>query len=262
MIQVRKLGFSYPGNSVLQNINFHVGAGTIVSIMGPNGSGKSTLLRLLRGRLKPETGQVCWNGAEAHLLARRDMARRVAVVPQQMQQPFGFQVREMVAMGRYIYQRALAGPSRRDWAIVDQALSDTDSSHLARRCSAELSGGELQRVMLARALAQQAPVMMLDEATSQLDMGHKRSICVLLKHLCHQGKTIVQVSHDMNSAAEISHKILLLDASGRQLGFGTPQEVLNVSNIETAYGVEVDIEHHPCTGQLRFLPRPLTGLAP
>jgi iron complex transport system ATP-binding protein len=116
--------------------------------------------------------------------------------------------------------------------------------------------------MLARALAQQAPVMMLDEATSQLDMGHKRSICVLLKHLCHQGKTIVQVSHDMNSAAEISHKILLLDASGRQLGFGTPQEVLNVSNIETAYGVEVDIEHHPCTGQLRFLPRPLTGLAP
>jgi len=262
MIQVRNLGFSYHNKSVLQQISFSIEPGTIVSIMGPNGSGKSTLLRLLRGRLKPDAGQVCWRGAEAHLLPRRDMASRVAVVPQQMQQPFGFQVREMVAMGRYIYQRALAGPSRRDWAIVDQALADTDSSHLARRCSAELSGGELQRVMLARALAQQAPVMMLDEATSQLDMGHKRGICLLLRDLCAQGKTIVQVSHDMNSAAEISQKILLLDPRGRQLGFGTPEEVLSIENIETAYGVEVDIEHHPRGGQLRFLPRPLSGLTP
>ena len=262
MIQVRNLDFSYHNKIVLQRINFDVKPGTIVSIMGPNGSGKSTLLRLLRGRLKPEAGQVCWSGAEAHLLPRRDMATRVAVVPQQMQQPFGFQVREMVAMGRYIYQRALAGPSRRDWAAVDKALADTDSSHLARRCSAELSGGELQRVMLARALAQEAPVMMLDEATSQLDMGHKRSICMLLRDLSAQGKTIVQVSHDMNSAAEISQKVLLLDQCGRQLGFGTPEEVLSVDHIETAYGVEVDIERHPCGGQLRFLPRPLLGFTP
>jgi iron complex transport system ATP-binding protein len=104
--------------------------------------------------------------------------------------------------------------------------------------------------------------MMLDEATSQLDMGHKRGICLLLRDLCAQGKTIVQVSHDMNSAAEISQKILLLDPRGRQLGFGTPEEVLSIENIETAYGVEVDIEHHPRGGQLRFLPRPLSGLTP
>ncbi|MDY0291015.1 MAG: ABC transporter ATP-binding protein [Desulfuromonadaceae bacterium] len=257
MLQVRKLDFSYPDKGVLHHINFTVEPGTLVSIMGPNGSGKSTLLRLLRGRLKPTTGQVCWGGAEAHLLPRREMAAKVAVVPQQLQQPFGFQVREMVAMGRYIYQRGLAGPSHRDWTIVDQALAATDSSHLARRCSAELSGGELQRVMLARALAQQAPVMMLDEATSQLDMGHKRDTCLLLRNLCQQGKTIVQVSHDLNSAAEISHMILLLDAGGMQLGFGPPEEVLSVERIETAYGVQVDIERHPRGGQLRFLPRPL-----
>lgn len=262
MIQVRQLNFSYRHQLVLQDINFHVEPGTIVSIMGPNGSGKSTLLRLLRGRLKPEAGQVCWSGAEAHLFARRDMAARVAVVPQQIQQPFGFQVREMVAMGRYIYQRAMAGPSRKDWAIVDKALEDTDSSHLARRCSAELSGGELQRVMLARALAQQASVMMLDEATSQLDMGHKRSICLLLRDLCRQGKTIVQVSHDMNSAAELSHKILLLDPHGRQIRYGEPDKVLSVEHIQAAYGVQVDIERHPDGGPLRFLPRPLTGLTP
>ncbi len=275
MLQIQKLDFSYRGKKVLRQIGFGVEQGTILSIMGANGSGKSTLLRLLRGRLQPESGEVRWSSAAAHKLSRREMALKVAVVPQQLQQPFGFRVREMVAMGRYIYQQPLAGPSRQDWNIVDEALVSTDSAHLATRCSAELSGGELQRVMLARALAQQAPVLMLDEATSQLDMGHKRSICLLLLRLCQKGKTIVQVSHDMNSAAEISHKILLLSPAGEQIAFGSPHEVLTAAHIEAAYGVQVDIERHSSTGGslggsskesteiLRFLPQPLTaGSAP
>ncbi|MDY0212733.1 MAG: ABC transporter ATP-binding protein [Desulfuromonadaceae bacterium] len=271
MLQIQKLDFSYRGKKVLRQISFGVEQGKVVSIMGANGSGKSTLLRLLRGRLQPDGGEVRWGNAAAHKLSRREMALKVAVVPQQLQQPFGFQVREMVAMGRYIYQQPLAGPSRQDWKIVDEALASTDSAHLATRCSAELSGGELQRVMLARALAQQAPVLMLDEATSQLDMGHKRSICLLLRHLGQNGKTIVQVSHDMNSAAEISHKILLLSPAGEQIAFGSPYEVLTSAHIEAAYGVQVDIQRYLSTGGgtgggtgesteiLRFLPQPLTS---
>lgn len=267
ILEIQELDFSYRGKKVLRQISFGVEQGTILSIMGANGSGKSTLLRLLRGRLRPDSGSVWWGRTAAHRLSRREMALKVAVVPQQLQQPFGFQVREMVAMGRYIYQHPLAGPSRRDWKFVDEALASTDSAHLATRCSAELSGGELQRVMLARALAQQAPVLMLDEATSQLDMGHKRSICLLLRDLGQHGKTIVQVSHDMNSAAEISDKILLLSPAGEQIAFGPPHEVLTAAHIEAAYGVQVDIERHSRTGGrtdiLRFLPQPLSfGSAP
>ncbi len=270
MLEVQELDFSYRGKKVLRQISFGVEQGTILSIMGANGSGKSTLLRLLRGRLQPDSGSVRWGMTAAHQLSRREMALQVAVVPQQLQQPFGYQVREVVAMGRYIYQQPLAGPSRQDWKIIDEALASTDSTHLAPRCSAELSGGELQRVMLARALAQQAPVLMLDEATSQLDMGHKRSICLLLSHLCQNGKTIVQVSHDMNSAAELSHKILLLSPAGEQIAFGSPHEVLTSARIEAAYGVQVDIQRQSNTGGdrgggtgegteiLRFLPQPLT----
>ena len=258
MIRVCNLGFSYANTRILHDINFEVAAGTTISIMGANGSGKSTLLRLLRGRLQPESGCVYWGDIHAHNMSRREMALRVAVVSQQMQQAFGFQVRELVAMGRYIYQRALAAPSREDWDSVDRALVSTDSAHLAERCSAQLSGGELQRVMLARALAQESAVMMLDEATSQLDMGHKRSICMLLHRLCRAGKTIVQVSHDMNSAAELSDAVVLLDPAGTQIAFGPPEEVLTVENIARAYSVKVDIERHPSGGQLRFIPRPLT----
>ncbi|MBN2644040.1 MAG: ABC transporter ATP-binding protein [Desulfuromonadaceae bacterium] len=258
MIAVRQMSFAYGRRWVLQRIDLDVRPGELLTIMGANGCGKSTLLRLLRGRLRPQQGEVCWSGGAAHDLGRDHMARLVAVVPQQLSQPFAFPVREMVAMGRYVYQKGLAGVSHREWQIVEESLAQTDASHLADRCCSELSGGELQRVLLARALAQQAPVLMLDEATSQLDLGHKRSIAALLRRLCQdERKTIVQVSHDLNSAAEISQRILLLAPDGARIALDAPDRVLNREVLREAFGVEVDVVRHPASGQLRIFPQPL-----
>lgn len=256
MIRLQALGFSYNGRPLLRQLDLAIPAGDLLTVMGPNGSGKSTLLRLLRGRLQPQQGQVLWPEGEAHRLSRLRMAQLVAVVPQQLEQPFGFPVRELVAMGLYARRRGLAAPGRRDWLLVDEALQRCDVGHLAGRTCARLSGGELQRVLLARALVQQTPVLLLDEATSQLDMGHRDRVALLLQQLCYgEGKTIIQVSHDLNAAAQLSRRVLLLSAAGQVLALGEPRQVLTAENIRRAYGVEVEILAE--ADSLRILPRPL-----
>ncbi|OQY15953.1 MAG: hypothetical protein B6I36_11295 [Desulfobacteraceae bacterium 4572_35.1] len=258
MIHVEGLSFSYGDEAILQQTNFHVYPGELLTILGPNGAGKSTLLRLLRGRLRPDGGCVKWRDGIAHQLSRAHMATLVAVLPQLSAQPFAFSVREMVSMGCFAANSSIWGISDEQKAVVERTLKQTDIAHLANRAVCDLSGGELQRVLLARALAQQTPVLLLDEVTSQLDLGHTRSIAKLLYCLCRaERKTIIQVSHDMELAAEISQRILLLDSRGETLALGTPSQVLTAANIAAAFGVQVKVEIDNNYNALRVNPAPI-----
>ncbi|MFO7982238.1 MAG: ATP-binding cassette domain-containing protein [Desulfuromonadales bacterium] len=253
MISVEGMNFSYGRTPVLQEIDFRVEQGEILGIIGPNGSGKSTLLRLLRGLLTPAEGRILWDARSAHRISRRDMARRAAVVPQSTSASFPFTVRTMVAMGRYARGGSEAGSRK----AVERALALADISHLAERSVTTLSGGELQRVYLGRALAQETPVLLLDEATSHLDLDHRIEINHVLRRLNDKsGTTVVQVSHDLDSAAESCHRLLLLDRKGRMAAIGTPQEVLTPQRLRQIFQVEIRVEPNPYTGAPRILPVP------
>lgn len=258
MITVEEVSFAYGRRRILQDLNLQVVGGELLTIVGPNGAGKSTLLRLLRGRLRPDVGLVHWPQGAAHLVSRAEMARLVAVVPQLATQPFGFSVREVVALGCFARSRQRWGLGVKQKQLVEQVLVLTDVAHLAAQAVDNLSGGELQRVLLARALAQQTPLLFLDEATSQLDLGHKRSIAELLNRLCReQGKTIVQVSHDIDLAAEISDRIIMLDEQGRAVAVGSPEHVLSAESIEKAFNLKVHVDKHPLSGSPRIYPLPI-----
>ena len=255
MIRICDLHFGYTGQPVLRGINLEIRQGEILGILGPNGCGKSTLLRLLRGVLNPAEGQILWNGREATYFTRKEMARQAAVVPQSLALPFPYPVGEMVMMGRFAHQAGFAGPTAEDRRAVEQALAVTDTLHLRKRSVIDLSGGELQRVLLARALAQQTPVLLLDEATSHLDLDHRLEIADLLVRLNRDtGQTVVQVSHDLDLAAETSDRVLLLSADGRVAACGPPAEVLTAANLKEVFRVDVKVEANPYTGAPRIFP--------
>lgn len=249
MIRIENLQFGYNNHPVLSNINLEVNKGEIISILGPNGCGKSTLLRLLRGALKPKQGQVLWQGQQAATLSRRAMAKLAAVVPQSIEAPFPYIVQEMVAMGRYASSTSVLATDRQQRRAVEKALALTDTMHLADRVVTDLSGGELQRVILARALAQEAPVLLLDEASNNLDLEHRLDFADLLLRLNRDlGITVIQISHDLDQAAEISHRILLLDSTGTIVALGKPGEVFTSENLRKTFQVETQIETNPYSG--------------
>ncbi len=263
MIRVEDLRFGFGSREVLRGLAFEVRQGEILGVLGPNGSGKSTLLRLLRGTLVPGSGRVLLEGRPVHRYPRKALARRIAVVPQALAVPFPFTVREAVAMGRFAHRRGLGGPTRADRAAVERALAWTDALHLAGRTVTELSGGELQRVFLARALAQEAPVLLLDEATSHLDVRHRLHVAELLVRLNREeGRTVVHVTHDFDLAAEISHRLLLLGPLGDPEALGPPREVLRPERLHRAFGISVRVEPDPLTGRPRVFPHLRTGAAP
>lgn len=255
MIKVENLTFAYTGPPVLQDIDLEVRRGEILGILGPNGCGKSTLLKLLRGILTPNQGHISWEGREAGRFSRREMALRMAVVPQAFPLPFPYPVREMVMMGRFAHRSGLAGPTAEDHRAVERAMAVTDTLPLFDRPITDLSGGELQRVLLARALAQKAPVLLLDEATSHLDLDHRLEISELLVRLNREEQlTIVQVSHDLELAAGMSDRILLLRADGRSASIGAPAEVMTPDKLREVFRVEVRVEQNPYTGAPHVYP--------
>lgn len=255
MIRVEQLSFSYHASPIFNGLNLEVNSGEILSLVGPNGCGKSTFLKLLRGGLKPSKGNVFWNEKIVSSFSRRAMAKMAAVVSQSNGVYFAYTVRELVTMGRFPHRPLLADLSAADRDKVEQVLSITDVAHLAERPATDLSGGELQRVMLARALAQDTPVLLLDEATSHLDLIHRLAITDLLVQLNRDnGTTIIQVSHDLDLAAETSHRILLFSADGRVAALGAPSQVLTPEKIKSVFGVDVEIEVSPQTGAPRIYP--------
>jgi iron complex transport system ATP-binding protein len=255
LLQAADLGFSYHGSPrVLDGVSLSAARGSIVGLIGPNGSGKTTLVRLLSGTLKPTTGSIALDGIPLSALSRRDLARRVAVVPQDTHVTFDFSAMEIVLMGRYAHLGAFALEGPDDFAIARQALAATGTSSLESRQFATLSGGEKQRVVIASALAQASDVLLLDEPTTALDLGFQFEIAALLMQLNRErGTTMVISTHDLNLAATLCSELILLRA-GRVLAEGKTADVLTAANIRQLYHVEADVTFHPRAGHLTVVP--------
>ena len=250
--QLRDVSFRYSDRWVLHNFSVEVAEGEILGIIGPNGSGKTSLLKLMAGLLHAERGVVSLRGRDVSTLESPEIARQVAVVPQESQILFPFTVRELVLMGRYVHQRGWGWESAEDLRVAATALQTMHLSDVAHRIFRELSGGERQRVIIARALAQQAPILLLDEPTAFLDIKHQLEIYATLRTLNQsRGVTVVLVSHDLNLASQYCHQLLLLH-EGRAFRVGTPEEVLTQEHLSAVYGCEVLIDRHPIAGTPRI----------
>lgn len=241
--RVADVRFRYPGAATpaLRDVTLEVAAGTHAAIVGPNGAGKSTLLRVLLGILCPERGSVRFGGRELGGWGRRELARRVGVVSQEAPPDLPLTVREFVEMGRYPWLRPWEGPGARDRRTVREALERTELAALAERPISALSGGELQRTRLARALAQEPGTLLLDEPTAHLDLGHGVRIFELVRSLVlEEGMTAVTVTHDLGLAGRFADRVALLSA-GRIEAEGPPRAVLRADTVERAFGWPVQV---------------------
>lgn len=257
-----RVTFRYPESArdAVADLSLEIPAGACTAVLGPNGSGKSTLLRLLLGTLPPSDGRIDLRGRPLAKWRRDELAREVGVVPQGEEAVFPMTVRELVQMGRYPH----LGPWRRagdaDRRAVDDAMRRCDVHAMAARDIGTLSGGERQRARVARALAQQAPTLALDEPTAALDVSHEMAIFELLRDLGRAGKTVLLITHNLNLAARYADRLVLLDG-GRLAAEGTPEQVLVRETVERVYGWPVEIVPHPGPGPDAGAPQlvPLSG---
>lgn len=236
LLEVKNISFGYGNRDVLNEVTLKVRGGEVLSIIGPNGAGKSTLLRCISRILKPRLGTVYLDGNELSLLAEQERARRFGYVPQSESESFPITVFETILMGRrpHLTWRV----SQNDLSVVEEVISQLGLETHAERYLYELSGGERQKVLLARALTQQPEVLLLDEPTSNLDVRHQLEVLELVQSIAKdQGKCILMVMHDLNMAARFSDLVLMLKA-GLVFAAGTPQAVLTPENIREVYEVE------------------------
>jgi iron complex transport system ATP-binding protein len=259
MLEATDISFAYAGQGgvaqrVLDSVSLDVQRGSVVGLLGPNGSGKTTLLRIIAGVLKPQSGRVLIDGHPIEQFTRRDLARRVAVVPQETHSTFDFSVIDIVLMGRYPHLGTFELEGASDQAIARDALAATGTADLERRPFATLSGGEKQRVVIASALAQASDLLLLDEPTASLDLGYQLEIAALLRRLnTERGTTMIVSTHDLNLAAALCDRVVLL-RQGRVMGHGTMEETLTAANIRLLYGVDADVQYHPRAGHLMVVP--------
>ncbi len=240
---------AYGATKVLNGVTFSIGQGDFVGIIGPNGSGKSTLLRCISRVLKPTRGAVMLEGQDLYSMAPRNVARQMAIVPQETAVNYSFTVEEIIMMGRSPHLRRFQTEGEKDFAIVRRAMELTNTQDLAGRPVTALSGGERQRVIIAKALAQEPEIILLDEPTSHLDINHQIEILGLLKRLNKEnGVTVVSVFHDLNLAAEYCQRLILMQG-GRVFDLGRPETVLTAANIKEVYGAGVLIRKNPATGR-------------
>lgn len=241
-IRTRALSFRYrSGPAVLEDLDFAAREGELVCLLGPNGSGKTTLLRCLANLVRPEKGAVEVLGRPAAAYSRRELARKVAYVPQFPNAASAFTVLEVVLMGRYAHCGFLGIPSAQDLAVADLALKMTGMLELAGRLFGELSGGEAQCAMIARALAQQPTILLLDEPTSHLDLKNQVLIHDMLRRIAHDWPmAVVVASHDVNLAGRFGDQLVLLKA-GRIVASGPPAEILRKEPLEETYGTKIEL---------------------
>jgi iron complex transport system ATP-binding protein len=257
MISVRDLYCGYNSNDVLRGVTFDVGRGEFVAVLGANGSGKTTLLRALTGLLPIRRGAVTLDGKSVSTMRPIEVARLAAVVPQESTIAFDFRVRDVVLMGRTPHVRGLGFEGRSDNEVADRAMALAGISDLADRPLSRLSGGEKQRVTIARALAQETPILLLDEPTAHLDLNYQIAILGLVREVTRgQGLTALGVIHDVNLASLFSERVVML-AEGRVEADGPPVEVITAESIRRVYGAVVTVSPHPETG--RPLVHPVAG---
>ncbi|MEE9291524.1 MAG: ABC transporter ATP-binding protein [Acidobacteriota bacterium] len=261
ILEARNLHFRYPGAGVpiFDGLSLAIGAGDFLGLIGPNGSGKTSLLRLLSGTLRPSAGEVRLEGRSVHSFRPRERAQRLAVVPQESRILFNFSVMEMVLMGRAPHLGLLGLEGSHDRAIARHALEEMDLGDREETPLRELSSGERQRALVARALAQEPAILLLDEATAFLDLKHRLQIGEILSRLNReQGLTIMAISHDLNMAARYSSRLALLK-QGRIVADGTPAEVLTPDQVRAVYETEVRVEIDPSSGAPYVIPRSPVG---
>ena len=248
-IRADELGFRVEAKALLERVRLHADQGQLVGLIGPNGAGKSTLLRAIAGVLRPQEGAVWLEGEELDSMPAKDVAARMALVPQIAPYTHGFTARELVLMGRYPHLGRFEIEGAADEAIAREAMELTETEEFAERTLDTLSGGERQRVFVSRALAQQPRVLLLDEPTANLDVLHKLRVLDLVRRLVDEGLTAVAAIHDLGMAARYCDRLVLL-SEGRVLADGTPAEVLAPDIIEAAFGVRSAVYPDPVTGSL------------
>jgi len=249
LLSVRGVAFGYGGGFRLEGVSFELDAGEMLGVIGPNGSGKTTLLRLLSKVHEPEQGAIVLEGTPLARLPRRALARRLAVVPQELAVAFPVSVEELCLTGRHPHAEGRFFETADDLARAREAMALAGVADLGGQDVDTLSTGERQRVLIARALTQEPRLLLLDEPTSHLDLRHQREIVGLLRRLNRdRGLTVLLVSHDLGLAGELCDRLLLL-CGGRVARLGTPAEVLDEPALEAAYGCPVRVEKSPVSGR-------------
>jgi len=258
-LRVDGVSFAFPGRPVLHDVSFQVPAGRFVGLLGPNGAGKSTLLRCLHEELRPSKGGVFIDGVAVAELSRREVARRVSVVPQTCSPALEVSVAEFVRMGRYAREGLLGTAGPEDLDAVRGALDAVGMTSAAERSVHELSGGEFRRVLVAQALAQQTPVLLLDEPVQQLDLLHQVEVMELVRRVARRpDAAAVAVLHDLGLAARFCDEVVLL-AHGRVAAAGRPEDVITKENLRRVYGVDAVVDRCAATGAVRVVPLAAAG---
>jgi iron complex transport system ATP-binding protein len=263
MLTIENLCTGYNGKPILHGISLEIPQGAVVALIGPNGSGKTTLIRTISGILAPESGKVFYNGQDLAKKSVQERSRLISVVPQFRTLPPAFTVYEVVALGRTPYLNWFGITSGVDHQIVNDAMAQTGLAELADRNIAELSGGEQQRVLLARALAQQTPVLLMDEPTAHLDMQYQVSFMENVHRLAHpsqqeleagfEKRAVLVAIHDLNLLPRYADRVALM-VKGRLVALGTPTEVLIPEILSEAYQLPLTTLIDPKTGRFAVIP--------
>jgi len=239
-LSIRDLSVHFGASPILRQVTLEASASQLLGIVGPNGAGKSTLLRAACGLTPLSGGSVDLCGRPLERMSRREIARTVSFLPQSASVEFGFSVHDVVMMGRHPHLGRFQSEGEHDRAVVDWAMATADVEDLAERSVTELSGGERQRVLIARSLATEAPLLFLDEPTSNLDIQHALEIVELARNLTEAGKTVVMVVHDLNLARSVCARVALMDR-GEIMSVGDPADVLSREHIERVFQVEAHV---------------------
>lgn len=249
MLKIESLDAGYENNVVIKNVSFDADIGDFIGIVGPNGCGKTTLLRAIAGIINISNGQVKIRGKDIRSMGRRDVAKRIAFVPQLMVPTAGFTVEDTVLLGRTPYIERFAFEGEKDHRVAKHAIEELKVEELTDKPVTNLSGGEFQRVAIARALAQEPKIMLLDEPTSHLDFRFQLKVLRMLRRL-REDKLIIATFHDLTIAARFSRKLVLLNR-GEVVAFGRPDTVLTNDNLRLAYKIKLEVRKNPKTGKLR-----------
>ncbi len=241
MIRTENISFSYGQKAILDNVSMQIKEGDIVSLLGPNGAGKSTLIKILLGLLKPDAGHVYLDSVNIKSYKEKELARKVAYVPQTSYLPFSYSVLDIVIMGRISYQSIFSKYSKKDKEIAKTCLEKLGILNLKDKMYNELSGGQQQLVLISRALAQEAKVFIMDEPVSGLDYGNQMRLLESIKNLADQGYTFLKSTHYPDHAFLVSNKVVLMK-EGKILTMGSPDEIITKENINILYGIDVSID--------------------
>lgn len=247
-LAAKELAVGYGARVVASGIDLVVEPGEVLCLLGPNGGGKTTLLRTLLGLLRPLGGRVTVDDRDAATLSRAELARHLAYVPQIPMSAFPFTVRDMTLMGRAARLSPLATPSAEDRRVADAALATLGVAHLADRAFTEISGGERQLTLIARALAQEAGIVIMDEPTASLDFGNQARVLGRVRALADAGHSVILTTHDPNHTFLCADRVAILH-QGRLADLGAPEEVVTGERLRQVYGVDVVVTHVPAFGR-------------